>query len=246
MSTPFKFTIHDEPVEAELAAVIDGMPSTWLAAGIVNPMGPTLTIMASDEVGSPGDRLNIYQVMLNPFSQSCYEVGTVEVGDKWTPARDLEPLFDLEWGGCPTLLMPSALYDSEGAEQVFSELLRRFDDVSETLAQVQKHPGDPWTRVKGDMDSVLGNLLKQIGGSKPKATGSKEEAAKELARIQLESKNLHEEFKAFMFAWEGSMNFLNMPGLGRDKFVAIFARFAMSARLPFMRNIIDNPELLES
>jgi hypothetical protein len=153
------------------------------------------------------------------------------------------------WGGCPTLLIPSALYGPKVAEELSAQFLQTFEDGSETLKQLRKHPGDPWTRVKGEMDGVTGALEKFLTSS----SGTEEDegpldiqSAIEFARLQLDPKNLKEEFDAFMFAWEGFSNFLEMPGISRADFLQVFTRLAMTARVPFMRNIIDNPEMLHS
>jgi hypothetical protein len=145
------------------------------------------------------------------------------------------------------LLIPSAAYSAETAQQVFTEFLQTFEDGAETLEKVKKHPGDPWTRVKGEMDGLEDILAKLRGGaSEETVEGNLTPAqAAELARLQLDPKNLFEEFKAFLFGWEGSMNFTGMSRLSKDDFADVFSKMAMTARLPFMKNIFDNPEILE-
>jgi hypothetical protein len=247
MSQTHRFTICPEPIESELD-VLGDMTTVYIGAGIVNPMGPTLTLLIGDGILSePGETQALYQVMLNPFNQSCYEVGEVEIGEEWRPAKDLAPFFNLGWGSCPTLLIPSAAYSAETAQQVFTEFLQTFEDGAETLEAVKKHPGDPWTRVKGEMDGLADILAKLRGGaSEETVEGNLTPAqAAELARLQLDPKNLFEEFKAFLFGWEGSMNFTGMSGLSKDDFADVFSKMAMTARLPFMKNIFDNPEILE-
>jgi hypothetical protein len=247
MSEQFQFKLHEEPREASIEKLTEVFPTTYFAMGIVNPMGPTLNLLASDGVRSPGSNSRMYQVMLNPFSQSCQEVGTVTIGQRWTPPVDLNPFFDLEWGCCPTFLIPSAIYDSETGEHVFAELLQHFEDGKQTLSQVRKYVGDPWKRVQGEMDSTFSKLLRKIS---PKGTDEASgpldwNQALELAKIQLDPANLLEEFRAFTFAWEGSLNFTQMPGMSKDAFVRIFSCFMMTARTGFMRNLVDNPEILQ-
>lgn len=246
MSTPFIFKKYDEPEESGLEAFGSGLATFLFGAGIVNPMGPTLNVLAMDGLGSLGDTLKVCFLSLNPFNQSCHEVGEVEVGNAWEPQRDLIPFLN-GWGGCPTFLIPSALYDPKVAEELFVQFLQTFEDGSETLKQIRNHPGDPWTRVKGEMDGMAGvleKIMKGNSGTRGDEGPLDVKSATEFARLQLDPKNLKEEFDAFMFAWEGSTNFLKMPAVSKEDFLQVFTRLAMTARVPFMGNIIDNPEML--
>jgi hypothetical protein len=245
MSTPFRFTKYDEPVESGEDAFGHGLATFLMGGGIVNPMGPTLQILAFDGLGDPGDRLKLCMLSFNPFSQSCHEVGEVVVGDEWVPARDLAPFFD-GWNCCPTLLIPSALYSEKKAVELFAEFARSFPDGAKTLRQIRKHPGDPWTRVKEEMDGLPEMLKRMAQGdsSKDEAVPLDAEEAMEFTKLQLDPKNLKEEFAAFMFAWEGSQSFSGMSGVSKEDFLHGFTRLAMTARVPFMENIIDNPEML--
>ncbi|MBA3543485.1 MAG: hypothetical protein H0T83_03465 [Chthoniobacterales bacterium] len=57
-----------------------------------------------------------------------------------------------------------------------------------------------------------------------------------------------EEFKAFVFAWEGSINFapLASPAMSKERFLETFGLLTMTLRLPFSRNVVDDPEMLRS
>ena len=248
MSQFYRFTIYPKAIESEMDVALSGLATVYLGAGIVNPMGPTLSLLVGDDILSdPGETQSLYQLMLNPFSQSCYKVGEVEIGEEWRPAKDLAPFFGMACASCPTLLIPSAAYSGEAVHQVFTEFLQTFDDGVETLEKVKRHPGDPWTRVKGDMDGISDILAKQgVEDSEEDMEGSLNAAqAAELASLQLDPKNIFEEFKAFLFGWEGSMNFTGMAGMSKEKFLELFSQLAMTARLPFTKNIYDNPEILE-
>jgi len=249
MSTPFCFTKYDEPVESGEDAFGHGLATFLMGGGIVNPMGPTLQILALDGLGDPGNRLKLCMLSFNPFSQSCHEVGEVVVGDEWVPARDLAPFFD-GWNCCPTLLIPSALYSEKEAVELFAEFAQSFPDGAKTLRQIRKHPGDPWTRVEDEMDGLPEMLKKMVqerasGSSEEKDVLLSAEEAGEFAKLQLDPKNLKEEFAAFMYAWGGSQEFSGMSGISKEDFLQVFSRLAMTARVPFMKNIIDNPEILQ-
>lgn len=249
MSKTFRFTLHDKPREAADSGG-KGLLTTFFAIGIVNPMGPTLNVIAADGLGDAGDRLPLVHLMLNPFSQECWEIGTVEIGESWNPASDLEPIFSLPLGACPTFLLPSAYYSSEHARRVFTRLLQKFSDGSEVLGRLRKYPGDPWERVKAEMGGIPGRMAQRKSESRAESEPRLMTAAEadEFAGIQLEEKNLTEEFRAFMFAWKGSIDFsgFGAAAMSQEDFVKVFGRLAPTCRLPFMRNIIDHPEILKS
>src|SRR5262249_24543217 len=149
-------------------------------------------------------------------------------------------------GACPTLLLPSALYSIGCSQDLFTELLQLFYDGTRAWREVKEFPGDPWKRVEKVMASLPEMVSAGLKGEQNAARGAHLAAAeaREFARLQLNPKNLGEEFKAFMFAWEGSINFTGLGAIAmpKDRFLQMFGRLALTLRLPFMRNIIDNPE----
>ncbi len=247
MSKNFQFTLYDEPREAADSGG-KGLLMTFFAIGIVNPMGPTLNVIAADGLGDAGDLLPLVHLMLNPFSQECWEIGTVKIGESWNPAADLESVFSLPLGACPTLLLPSALCSGESARSMFATLLLHFDDGSGVLGRLRKYPGDPWKRVKAEMDGMPELMAQMKSESRAESNSRPMTAAEadEFAGIQLEGRNLTEEYRAFMEAWEGSIKFsgFGAAAMSQKDFVKVFARLAPMCRLPFMRNIIDHPEIL--
>ena len=70
--------------------------------------GPTFSFVAAVGEGEEGKVLPVVNVMLNPFSQSVEEVARFTVGAWWEPVNDLEPLIQLGFGSCPTLVLLSA------------------------------------------------------------------------------------------------------------------------------------------
>lgn len=248
MSTGFVFHRHSDPIEVDLDSLGQGGITTLFALGIVNPMGPTMNTVVASGFGSVGERCALLHLMLNPFSQSCYEIGVVTFAKTSPSLSDLRPFFSLPLGACPTLLMPSALYSDEFAQHVFVELLQSFDDGNHAWDKLRHFPGDPWKRVESEMAGLPDLVAKSLKGieteQQPRQLTIAE--AREFAQLQLNSENLGEEFKAFMFAWEGSINFtgLGAIAMSKERFLETFGRLALTLRLPFMRNIIDNSEIL--
>ena len=245
-----RFVRFKDEREVDVALLENDFFTTYFATGIVNPMGPTLNAVVVRGFGPSNETQEILRIMLNPFSQTCHVIGELASGEDWEPLQDLRPFFDLPSGSCPTFLMPSALYSTEVAESLFAELLAKFHDGSRPLSFLRKYPGDPWARVQREMSGTTGLFdsmkRKLVGDAKPRALTPIE--AREFVQIQLQPKNLHAEFQAFMYAWKGSIDFTGMSknAMSQDRFTKMFSRLAICARLPFMRNFIDNPEMLES
>jgi hypothetical protein len=248
MRSRFVFDRHSDSVEMDLDSVGQEGFTTLFALGIVNPMGPTMNVLVANGFGSVGERRALLHLMLNPFSQSSYEVGVVTFGETSPSLPDLRAFFSLPFGACPTLLIPGALYSDEFAQNLFVELLQSFDDGHQAWDKLRHFPGDPWKRVENEMAGLpdfIAKSLKRIETQKQPRRLTITEAG-EFAQLQLNPKNLDEEFKAFMFAWEGSINFsgLGLIAMSKERFLEIFGRLALTLRLPFMRNIIENPEIL--
>src|SRR5262245_36595579 len=102
-SSTIKF-LHT-PRQRPLDAIVERPFVTLIGAGILNPMGPTLTTLVIDSSFpfQRGSDLSFVRIMLNPFSQEAMEVATVRVSDNWSPFDEL-PRFFSGFGCCPTLL----------------------------------------------------------------------------------------------------------------------------------------------
>jgi hypothetical protein len=90
--------------------------------------------------------------MLNPFTQDVQQVGHFWVGDSWSPLHDFDPLLKLDYGSCPTLMLISNQIEENIRQQLASKLFSNFShDVARVCRSVEKHFGDPWTRVSEAM-----------------------------------------------------------------------------------------------
>ena len=65
---------------------------TIFAGGIVNPMGPTLSVLALDGKAVIGAHLPILHISLNPFSSFVKEIGVVKCGEEWINTESILPL----------------------------------------------------------------------------------------------------------------------------------------------------------
>jgi len=219
---------------------------TLFGWGIVNPYGPTLTVVTTDGIlYKQGRTLPIVYLMLNPFQQEVQIVGEATIGEGWDTVADLYPLFDVRLGACPTLLLPSKYREAGEDVEFYAQLLSRFDDGSSVLERVRRFPGDPWHRVKEDMRASARIMASGLKEGKAEGQGTTErrltaEEARELASHLLEPKNLRAELDAFMYAWQGSIKlqesqgaaFLAKEALSTDKFAKQLLRLALTCRLP--------------
>lgn len=236
--TPTVLEMLASPKEAAPREVgQDGM-LTLLATGIVNPFGPTLNALVVDGDPEPGLDLPILRFMLNPFVQEIEQVGVAKIGTSWNLAEDLQPLYPSIAGSCPSIVMPSATLDDDGALELCSGFLQSFDDGFGLLEKVRRFPGDPWNRVQSDVDG-LGDILKQFQAGDEHVEGARRlttEEARELASSLLNEENLKAELGALFYAWKGSIDFqsgsIAADALSFEDFAGWFSLIAPSCRLP--------------
>ena len=204
--------------------------TTLLAAGIVNPFGPTLSVLAVDGYFPRADgRVPLIEMTLNPFAQTCTVVGTVDMGDNWTPLYDLQPFMSLPLRSCPTLLLPSVYMTPGIVETLYADMLMTFDHGARALSGVRQYPGDPWARIQSEIDDSLGTPFAPPKGG---TTRLNRVEATELARTQLAPDNLRAEVLAFLDAWRGSIALQGAAAartaMPFDRFLDIFALLATS------------------
>lgn len=210
--------------------------TTLIAAGIVNPFGPTLTVVAADgDFRVAQGALSILHIILNPFSRSCDVVGKVDVKDNWSP-DDLQVFFSLPFGSCPTLLVPSYYFEPDQAVRFHARFLMGFEDGSNLLARVRKRPGDPWKRIEDDM-SIAQTIARPTDAANRISRRLSEVEASELAALQLAPDNLKAELQAFMAAWDGALECVGRrPAdvMSVEEFLDVFSRLAVTCNVPMM------------
>jgi hypothetical protein len=241
MSTESIFEAIQEPVDLNLRSVGENGLTTLFGGGIINPFGPTLNAVVLNGEMEVGATIPIVQLMLNPFSQSATKVGSATIGDTWNPHKDLPSFFNLQFGSCPTLLLPSTYFELDDAADFYGHFLTTFCDGRRVLENVRSFPGDPWNRVKQDVDG-LGSLLESIRtGTASDNDSSPLTIAEslELSRNLLEPTNLKSELKAFLFAWNGSIKLQGGGAMGNtampiEAFIKWFSLLASSCNLPEM------------
>jgi hypothetical protein len=196
MSTACSIEMYVEPLETALIDLDGAVLDVFFAHMIVNPFGPTLTFVAA--AGSPqiGQALPLIKVMLNPFRQDVKQVGRFWVGDSWSPLNDFDPLLKLDYGSCPTLMLLSNQIEENIRKQLASKIFSSFtDDVARVCRSVEKHFGDPWTRVSEAMS----------GGNDDYEDITPEDAGLRMSEAAFNELHVKPELSAFFYAWNGSI-----------------------------------------
>jgi hypothetical protein len=196
MSTPCSIEIYPQPLETSLSDLDGAVLDVFFAYMIVNPFGPTTTFVAAAGTPEFGQALPLVKVMLNPFSQDVQQIGRFWVGDTWTPLRDFDPFLELDYGSCPTLMLISNQIEESVRKKLASKLFSNFDeDVARVYRSVEKHFGDPWTRVSEAMS----------GGNDDYEDISPEDAGAQMSEAVFNDGHVKPELSAFFYAWNGSI-----------------------------------------
>lgn len=241
MNPESDFEVYAEPREVALDAVGTRGLTVLLCVGIVNPMGPTLVVLAVDGHFEDDARLPVIIIRLNPFTQSCSVVGQVLVGDSFDPVDDAVTFFpSMGLQACPTLLLPAVWLDHDTTVALHALYVTQFNDGLRTLAQVKKFPRDPFARVQAEIDGAAPGLLSRLfgGGSKQPVVGRLDpRQGAELASLLLPEDSARVELQAFLHAWSGSIEFQRrngspIPAMPLPGFIQFLARLGLSCRLP--------------
>ena len=202
MVIPCSIEMYAEPLETSLSDLDGAVLDVFFAHLIVNPFGPTLTFVAAAGKPQIGQALPLVKVMLNPFSQDVQQIGRFWVGDTWAPLRDFDPLLELDYGSCPTLMLISNQIEESGRKELASRLFANFDeDVARVCRSVEKNFGDPWTRVSEAMS----------GGNDDYEDISPEDAGVQMSEAVFNDGHVRPELSAFFYAWNGS---IEQSGIG--------------------------------
>ncbi|MFN9246230.1 MAG: hypothetical protein ACK6DS_04055 [Planctomycetota bacterium] len=173
----------------------------FLAVGIVNPFGPTLTCLGVLGDWKPGNVLPLSSLSVNPFSTSAEIVGEVNVGKStnW-PELIEQSAADFD-GGPATLLLANRHLSVEQAATLFRKLVRKYSDISATLQRVEKYLGNPGERVSVEIKTAIGSadtLPNQERLADDPEVGR-------LVELFMTKEHREMEIKAFFEAWEGAI-----------------------------------------
>ena len=183
-----EISLFNEPTPLRLDDLDGSQLDVFFAVGIVNPYGPTLSLVAAAGKPAEGIKLPVIEIMINPFSQRVLQIGNMLVGSEWSPVTDLAPLIQRDYGSCPTMvLISNQVADNVRFDLVAQILESHGDQVKAVRQSVKTYFGDPWTRVSEEMRGI-----KHASDDE-----SVKDAARDLASLLLSSKHFKPEFQAF-------------------------------------------------
>ena len=222
MASSAEFKFLQTPVEFSVDDIESAHLEAFVITGIVNPMGPTLTFLAT--AGRAPERPLVY-AMLNPFRCEVKQIGTFTDGETWFPDEAFAALFQYLSGSCPTLVLMSKSLDDETRSCVTENLFTHFDDALDTLENVRDFFGDPMNRVSHSM-----------GLDVP----TQEELPPEIQQAEWnevvsDTRHIWPELRAFMVAWDGSINKTLIPD--HMKYGALQTERMKSILVPMMASV---------
>ena len=219
--------MYETPITRKFRPSILKNSTVLMGGAIVNPFGPTLTCVVIEEQPAAGE-YNILQIMLNPFAQWVKEVGTFTRGETCTIADDFSPLYGLEWGSCPSFLLPPDLFSESFTEMIYRRFFQSLENGYALLEGVRKTPNDPFERIKVSMESFVQN------GEQEQDRKLTPKDAAELALRLLDPEANKKEMQASFAAWDGAIRFQKdnrMKAMSLKKFLKIFAPLGLTCRL---------------
>lgn len=162
-------------------------------------------------------------------------MGFARLEESWNPLQEIPKFFDLSFGSCPTLLLPLRILEHEDSVRLYARFLTIFEDGHRVLEKVRAFPGDPWNRVQQEMGG-LASLLEKLQLGKAADNGFRgltPAESQELASHLLAPENARAELQAFLFAWNGSIEFQGVHSTGKramslETFAEHLARLALS------------------
>lgn len=197
--------------------------TVWLGGGILNPMGPTLTVAALEEFGTVF-QYKIIHMMLNPFTQWIREVGEITIGMQCTFQGGFEPLLSLSWGNCPSLLLPQKIIDEDFSREIYARLMLSCGNGQKLLNGVRKYPNNPIDRINAEMKQY------QDTGKFPSDGQLSEEKAMELTALLLNEEAVNAEVDGFAELWKASTKLVEGNRLAQ-KSMPIFKFFFLLSGL---------------
>lgn len=222
MASSAEFKFLQAPVEFSVDDIESAHLEAFVITGIVNPMGPTLTFLAA--VGRAAERPLVY-AMLNPFRCEVKQIGTFIDGETWFPDEAFATLFQYLSGSCPTLVLMSKSLDAETRSCLTENLFAHFDDAEGTIENVRDFFGDPMNRVSHSM-----------GVDVPAREALPPEIQQaEWNEVVSDTRHIWPELRAFMVAWDGSINKTLIPD--HMKFGALQTERMKSILVPMMASV---------
>jgi hypothetical protein len=209
----WNLTLATDPNKAASAsdhlAILDHLrshPSKLLvAAGIVNPFGPTLAGLTLLKKAEQPD-WELFSFSLNPFRQELKRLRSATLDEATQPSKVVADA-GIGLAATPTLIIVNSVSEQEivACTRVIASA---FADLGSTIDNLRKFPGNPWDRISEEIHDGFGS----VRSSSKQNRAIKPEDIDDYVKLMLDGKSFAEEFIAFKTAWQGSIDFQKSHG----------------------------------
>jgi hypothetical protein len=231
-------SLLEEARGLDLQNILSVPVTSLIVTGIVNPFGPTLEAIGLLGEVQPQRTLPLVRIILNPFSQEAFELGSIALGQTFNPGFLVERLAAFTTGSCPTLLLPSAHLDASAARRAYAPILAQFQDSRGVLDRLRRYYRNPWDRVSEEIRLSTQLLKAKLGGQeaeshRPEPLGDAE--ALELADLLLSPQHIRPELEVFNYAWNGAISQAPaLPAMSLQQYLMFFFHVTDTCVVPDM------------
>lgn len=186
-----------------------------LIGGIVNPFGPTLTViaLANDSTTAPPA---LVWASLNPFHSTVRVVGYLRPGEMATPLLDQisEELGarGVFAGGTPSFFLPDGILDAPERRRISHSLITGSSDLPALYDRLRRFPLNPWDRVSEEVSAAFDSASAKSNEVSAAPDPLKEGELDSLLDILLDVTHGQHELSAFVYAWKNSIEKLAETG----------------------------------
>jgi hypothetical protein len=238
--TDFHVHLLSEPRPYPITYLRDNPLYPILINGIVNPNGPTLTVVTAvrDKTSAP---LALVYAYLNPFRSELFISGYLIEGQLDAPLPDqilqaLQP-FQVFSGGVPTLCIPAGYLDAFDVRYLYSRLFANCAALRTVLERLRRFPLNPWDRVSEEMqEAVAGFTGERVGHTDDADEPMSDDDMNALLDIVLDSEHNKQELPAFGYAWKGAID--QQRKFNNDELAD--SAFQYDAFVPLLTHILES------
>ncbi len=184
------------------AELLSAPYATLLVGVISNPLGPTVAFLAVPSSTSLPIRGTLYRVVLNPFEQTCDEVGSVDLRLPWDEAvGDLADSSEGLLGSCPAMVVVNSQVSEQKRFAVITNWLSSFPNGGHLMHLIEANLGLPWDRFTAELQLATQATHQSTTASEPLSR----EKAFEFANLISDPKHFQPELEALVESWNGAI-----------------------------------------
>jgi hypothetical protein len=181
-----------------------------LISGLVNPYGPTLTVVTivRDKTTAPPALAYGY---LNPFKSELFVLGYLREGKLSTSMSDqilaaIAP-FQVFERGATSVCMSGEYLEPAEVRYLYGHLFRNYPWLRSHMEKIKRFPMNPWDRVTEDLNESFEAMSQDQNDAEAIPDEPISDAdMNELLDIVLDPEHNASELKAFLYAWKGSID----------------------------------------